>query len=178
MSKVTTTKSGSIITTGRRTDWTGTVIQTCTAHVVWRPQPLQAIGALKKTLLGLLDTLGFELNPRIIWDALPFTFVIDWFFDVGGYLNRYSIDTLELPIVYVDSYLQYKEELVIESSQIQGYLTPGQSTIRSGGWTTTEKYFQRMPIFPDHSTLTSIGWKFPTTNQAVLGLSLAVVLKK
>lgn len=177
----TTTISGTLKAghTEYQCSWTASVHRTCTAHFAWRPQPLQAVSDLKKNLLGLLDTLGFELNPRIIWDALPFTFVIDWFFGVGSFLERYRVDTLELPIVYVDSYLQYKEVMTIESSVQTGF---GNAAVhpwaRSGGWVTSETYFQRMPIFPDYSVLTGIGWRMPTLNQATLLVSLAVVLKR
>jgi hypothetical protein len=175
----TTSKSGTFVTgTYNTCTWHGTVKRTVTAHIVWRPQPLQIVGALDKVVRGLLDTFGFELNPRIIWDALPFTFVIDWFFDVGSFLGRYRVDALELPIMYVDSYLQYKEELTIESFTRVNATSAGFSPpISSGGWVTTEKLFQRMPLFPDYSVLTGLGWKFPSLNQAVLGVALATVLK-
>jgi hypothetical protein len=157
--------------------WNASIKRSVTAHVVWAPQPLQVIGALDKVLRSLIDSLGFELNPRIIWDALPFTFILDWFFGFGSFLERFKVDALELPIVYVDSYLQYKEELVIDSQIVQSVSTQN-PVYRSGGMTTQINYFERMPILPDYPTLRDIGWKKPTINQARLLVSLATVLAK
>jgi len=82
-----------------------------------------------------------------------------------------------LPIGMVDSYLQYKEEVTIESSTQICY---GRSDFapwpRSGGWVTKETTFQRMPIFPGSDTFQSLHWKTPTINQAILGISLGAVL--
>lgn len=159
------------------TAWTITCKRKVTAHIAWRPQPLQVVGALHKTILGLLDKFGIELNPRIIWDALPFTFVLDWFFDVGSFLGRYRIDAMELPIEYVDSYLQYSEELVFESSTAFDSTNRGMTPVlQSGRWVTSEKFFQRLPLRPDYASFAGLGAKFPTARQVVLGLSLITVL--
>jgi len=173
----TITKSGTF-NVGDSTNhvyWTGTVKRSLTAHLVWRPQPLAVMSPFTKVLRGLLDSLGFELNPRIIWDAIPFTFVLDWFFGIGGWLQNFKIDTLELPISYVDSYLQYKEELIIES-RIQLNDDPAYTSTQWPSWVTTEKFFQRMPIAPDPFTFQGLGWRLPTLNQATLLVSLATVL--
>lgn len=54
------------------------------------------------SLLEGLENLGFGLNFTNIWDLIPYSFVIDWFVDVGSLLER--IDTnlriLRLPIAY------------------------------------------------------------------------------
>lgn len=157
--------------------WSGTVVRSLTGAIAYRPLPLQAMSNVEKTLRGLLDTLGVQLNPRIVWDALPFTFVIDWFFGVGKWLESFSIDTLELPIKCVDSYLQYKEELRIDSyvklDTTNAGITPKNivpSTI------TSEKYFQRMAIMPDQATWSGLGWRRPTGSQLTLLASLGVVL--
>jgi hypothetical protein len=168
-----------LFTSETNTTWSAELHRQVTAHIVYRPMKLPQIGALYKVLGGLLDSLGFELNPRIVWDAIPFSFVLDWFFDVGSFLGQYKLDTLELPIAYVDSYLQYKQTLKFESStQITYGRTEFKPWIRSGGWTTEETYFQRMPILPDFATISGLGWKIPTTSQWINLVALATVLKK
>lgn len=37
----------------------------------------------------IMDLVGFNFNPKTVWDLLPYTFVIDWFLDVGSILERY-----------------------------------------------------------------------------------------
>lgn len=43
-----------------------------------------------------LRYLGLRSNPRIIWDALPFSFVIDWIFRLGKFLEAF--DTGAIPV--------------------------------------------------------------------------------
>jgi len=177
------TKSGEIaFDASMKCRWHATLDKVVTGYVVWRPQPLAVLSNFDRTLRGLLDTLGFQLNPRIVWDAIPFTFVIDWFFGVGAWLQTFSVDALELPIKYVDSYLQYHEKIHIESYTFYApSLIPGNTqtgTATSGGWVTNETLFQRMPLFPDYATLAGLGWRMPTFGQTTLLVSLATVLKK
>jgi len=164
----------------RRCPWTGTLHRTITAHIAYKPQPLAVMENYERTLRGLLDTFGFELNPAIVWNAIPFSFVVDWFVDIGDFLEMFKIDTLELPIAYIDSYLQYKEVYAIESSTVGLANTNfvNQSSWSSGGWSTVGNLFHRVPIFPDYATLASLGWKQPSLNKAALMVSLATALRK
>jgi len=162
---------------GHFTNWNGTLERRVTAHITWKPQALKAVGDLQTAVRVLLDSFGIELNPRILWDAIPFSFVVDWFLDVGSVIGRYRIDAMELPIQYVDSYLQYKEVLTVESRVVFFRDNPNLSPHYSdGGWVTKKEFFHRLPILPDYWVLTSNGWKLPSLNQAYIGLSLATVL--
>lgn len=38
-------------------------------------------------LLSMLDRLGIQNNPAIIWNAIPWSFVVDWVAGVGRYLD-------------------------------------------------------------------------------------------
>lgn len=44
---------------------------------------------------GLCDALGVNLNPSIIWNAIPFSFVIDWVFGVSRFLEQFQTKQLE-----------------------------------------------------------------------------------
>lgn len=124
-----------------------------------------------------MDSVGFEANPRILWDAIPFTFVVDWFFNVGKVLERFRFNALELPIVITDSFLQYKQTMEIESRVVLDVNHVGVSS--STSWPsclTTENLFYRLPILPDYTSLADIGFRWPTLNQAELLLSLGTVL--
>jgi hypothetical protein len=158
--------------------YNATVARKCTGFIAYRPQPLAVMGSMRKAIYSFLDALGFELNPRILWDALPFTFVIDWFFGVGTWLNRLRLDTLELPILLVDGFLQYKEELSIEWYWVRANDGTYTSIPQSGMSSYRRTLFHRMPIYPDAASLAGLGFKMPTVNQAALLVSLATVLKK
>lgn len=55
-------------------------------------------------VLGLLDSLGVNLNPRIVWAAIPWSFVIDWVAGVGRWLDQFAIDNMK-PQINIRNYL-------------------------------------------------------------------------
>lgn len=42
-------------------------------------------------VLALLDRFGLNLNPQIIWNAIPWSFVVDWVLGVGRWLDQFAI---------------------------------------------------------------------------------------
>jgi len=46
-------------------------------------------------LLGHLDAFGVNLNPAIIWNAIPWSFVVDWVFGVSRFLDSLKTRNLE-----------------------------------------------------------------------------------
>jgi len=169
-------KSGSLTNTPTAlgtTKWWGALDQRVTAHVAYRPSAIRDVDDISTKLLALVDSLGFELNPAIIWDKLPFSFVVDWFIGIGDYLARIKLDTLELPILLVDSYLQHKQTMTVATTTryaadatYQGWDLPG----ATGAYT----YFERWPILPRANDLYSLGWKIPNLRQWSYGLSLSL----
>jgi len=55
-------------------------------------------------LLALLDVMGVNLNPQIIWNAIPWSFVVDWVYSVSKYLGEHKTINME-PLVSVHRYL-------------------------------------------------------------------------
>lgn len=55
-------------------------------------------------LLGMLDALGVNLNPAIVWNAIPWSFVVDWLVGVSRWLNDRKILNLE-PRMNITRYL-------------------------------------------------------------------------
>lgn len=55
-------------------------------------------------LLGYLDALGINLNPAIIWNALPWSFVVDWVFGISQYLDSLKVSNME-PQINIHRYL-------------------------------------------------------------------------
>jgi hypothetical protein len=158
--------------------WSASCTRSCQAFIAYKPQLPAVLNEMEEILAGFLDSLGFELNPRIIWEAIPFSFVIDWFFGVGTFLQRLKIDTLELPINLVDGWVQYKETYKIEWSWLRANDGTYVPRPKSDNAVYERNFFHRVPIYPDYASLAGLGWKMPTFNQALLGVSLATVLKK
>lgn len=172
-------KEGSFTYGGIHTcKWSGYANRIKSAGLVYRPQPFEVTRGYKLMLRAYLDALGFELNPRIIWDALPFTFVLDWFFDIGSWLERHKYDTLELPFLHLDSYVQYKEDVKVTSELKLVFTDTNPSTLTVPYWSTSRQFFARVPVTPTEHTFLDAGWKLPTGNQAVLLTSLATVLAR
>jgi hypothetical protein len=182
ISNETTAKSGTFFYSGNThhpCSWSATLQCVKRAGLTYRMSPFQVTNDYKTMLRAYLDALGFELNPRIIWDALPFTFVLDWFFGVGSWLERHKYDTLEIPIVYVDSYVQCKQQVSVQSTLILNQNDPGVTAMTTWPtWMTSRTSFVRIPIAPLESSFLENGWKMPSLNQAYLLGSLATVLKR
>jgi hypothetical protein len=172
-----TTKFGSVVPAGScLTYWHGSLDQEVNAFIYYRPLPILALNDMDRTIRGLMSVGGVELNPRIVWDAIPFTFVVDWFVNIGKILERYKLSALELPIVYTDSFLQYKSEFKVETRTVLDINSAVSSSTNWPGGTTTEKVFVRYPILPDYATLAGLEFKLPGPNQAILTLALGAVL--
>jgi hypothetical protein len=75
-------------------------------------------------LLGHLDALGINMNPAIIWNALPWTFVIDWVLGIGPYLNTMAEQNLR-PEINVRRYLWSvtRERLIVVRKGIKNAYT-------------------------------------------------------
>lgn len=182
LSKETVTKSGNFTYSSiHKCYWSGSKITTKTAGLVYRALPLEVTRGYKLMLRAYLDALGFELNPKIIWDAVPFTFVIDWFFGVGSWLDRHKYDTLELPISYIGSYCQVKEAVQVESRLVMGGTTPqsgfSPSTYPCPPKVTYRLYFERFPVTPSSDILAGLGWRSLNRRQVALSASLVEVLR-
>lgn len=52
---------------------------------------------------GLLDSIGVSLNPAIIWNAIPWSFTVDWVAQVGGLIDSFKLRQLE-PRVIIHNY--------------------------------------------------------------------------
>jgi hypothetical protein len=157
--------------------WSGSMDGRITAHLVFKTLKIPELETMETILKVYLDALGFELNPKIIWDAIPFSFVLDWFFEVGGWLQRFKSDTLELPVVLADSYLQYKEGLRCETYWQRGPDGLYVPQPRSQSVLQDKYSFYRLPIFPDETAATAAGWKIPSRNQLINLFSLGTALR-
>lgn len=49
-----------------------------------------------------LDSLGINMNPAILWDLIPFSFVVDWFVKVGDWLEGFKVNNLNSAVTILD----------------------------------------------------------------------------
>jgi hypothetical protein len=63
---------------------------------------LPTINSQYAKYLALMDYYGLKLNASVIWNALPFSFVVDWFLGIGDFFDQFSEDALDVEIEIVD----------------------------------------------------------------------------
>jgi hypothetical protein len=117
-------------------------------------------------LLATLDALGVNLDPSIIWNAIPWSFVVDWVFGVGRYLDSIKVGNMDPKINILQCLWSYKRSrrilvtgtvysaenlgeppsltshfvrpVVVESAYRRQVFSPSGSSIESSGLTPTE----------------------------------------
>jgi hypothetical protein len=62
-----------------------------------------------------LDLLGLNLDPAIIWNAIPYSFVVDWFVNVGDYLHSLRIDAYKVELLMSDYCHSVRTGLVVRT---------------------------------------------------------------
>ncbi len=117
-------------------------------------------------VLGMLDALGLNLNPRIVWDAIPFSFVVDWFFDIGKRLNEYRQDNLDVTLIVHDFCISQK----FEYEYLQ-YWQLGPNEAPTLLWRGTYKRYERIRCLPDFSPI-SLRGTIPGFDKVLLGGAL------
>lgn len=55
-------------------------------------------------VLGLLDAFGANWTPQIIWNAIPFSFVVDWFVKIENWLGNFKLNNIE-PVTELYSFV-------------------------------------------------------------------------
>jgi hypothetical protein len=55
-------------------------------------------------LRGFMDAMGINLNPTIIWNAIPWSFVVDWVVNVSSFLDQFKTRNLE-PKTHIHGYM-------------------------------------------------------------------------
>jgi hypothetical protein len=53
-------------------------------------------------LRAFLDALGVNSNPQILWNAIPFTFLVDWVVNVSGFLRQFRVPNVTFQIEILD----------------------------------------------------------------------------
>jgi len=100
-------------------------------------------------LLGTMDSFGVNLDISIIWNALPWSFVIDWVLGVSEWLEQFKRHALE-PEVVIHEYnhsvrLEYRNSFYTQYGINAAYTTP---EVLIG----TERcvFYHREPSYPNY----------------------------
>lgn len=98
---------------------------------------------------AMLDTLGLKATMANAWAILPWSFVVDWFFDVGGYLDQFSSDWLQPWVDLIQGCHSYRVEGTVK--HVLYNVTYGGSAPIG---TLTLKHYHRTPGVPAFSATT------------------------
>jgi hypothetical protein len=83
---------------------------------------------------AILDIIGLKFNVSVLWEAIPFSFVVDWFLNVGDSLESvFDKDYLESKVTILDFCYSVFEKLTEEAwiagqHQPDGYLGSYETT--------------------------------------------------
>jgi len=130
-----------------------------------------ALGVLTE-IDAYLDAFGVKLDASIIWNAIPFSFIIDWVIDVGSFLRRFSVNNLGLQVTVEDfcSSQRYKTVTEREIGVRRSYAgTDVFSAWINVAQRINERYERRVGIPNLYSALKTSGL---STKEASLGAAL------
>jgi hypothetical protein len=127
-------------------------------------------------ILALLDAFGVNLNPAIIWNAIPWSFVIDWVVGVGRYLDAQKVGNMDPKINILQCLWSFSRKRRI---LVQGRVTRQERAFPPYRETTTsiirpsieESAYRRSLFVPDLSSITSSGLSL---TEISLGAALVV----
>jgi hypothetical protein len=123
---------------------------------------------------SLIHSFGVSKMASVLWEAIPYSFVVDWFVGIGDLIDSLEDSILDpLPIVIHDFShslkYEYKTILEVETSYNGG------STYSTG----TDYYMRRQSVYERRrdvpSLWDSLSARSPNLNKAGLGLSIIVL---
>lgn len=137
---------------------------------------MRDVKGLRRTLAGFLDAFGVNANPAIIWEAIPFSFVVDWFLSVSPMLDNLKIDNLGIVTEVID---------MSHSIQwcVQGDLYADTWIYKGGGIVPhsvhaahmERSYYERIPTYPGSPLFDADGLNVA---RSLLSASLVVMGRK
>lgn len=128
-----------------------------------------------------MDAFGLNWNPAILWDATPFTFVVDWFLGVGNWLETFKVNNLNTSVTILDACYSIKRESSTHSSGRNAYRNvyaePADQTCPYSGKGFSHRYtkhYERHRFVPRASWLhgSAIDLDTPSLKQWTIGAAL------
>lgn len=138
-----------------------------------------------KQVLAELDYWGVNLSISDVWEVVPFSFVVDWFIDVGSWLEGLDLENLPVQVNILDycwsiKYQLVEEETVDELTEITlkdlwgNYYNPSHWNLTPslGKVTRVTNSYYRRPGIPVPSAEQLPNWQTPGGLQWVIGAAL------
>jgi hypothetical protein len=110
-------------------------------------------------LLSLLDAFGLNLNPAILWNAIPWTFLADWILGVSRYIESMTKVENMKPTINILGYL-WSIKRIRTISVERGIVLPESGYLdgtRALMPVVTETAYRRVVEMPNHTQIESGG---------------------
>jgi hypothetical protein len=124
-------------------------------------------------ILGLLDALGVNFNPAIIWRAIPWTFVIDWVVGIGRLLDSTRVKVMD-PVIVIHRCVwsvSRKRRILCSHGVNVGSAFGAAQMYTQPLPTVIETAYRRSVVMPSRSSFTTSGL---SPDEVVLGSALAI----
>jgi hypothetical protein len=134
-------------------------------------------------VLALMDAWGLNLNPQIIWNAIPWSFVVDWLVGVGQWLATTRIGNMD-PKINIMQYLwsvRRSRRITVTSRFTSDIYYPGSGFTQPSPIEGTthpvvfESAYRRQVGLPSVSLLTTSGLN---SQEFTLGAALAITRRR
>jgi hypothetical protein len=125
--------------------------------------------------LAYLDAFGIQLNPAIIWNAIPWTFVVDWVAGIGPWLDSMKVSNLE-PQINIRRFLwsiKRRREIVVTKGTYAN--SPTLLLQRKQMPMVVQTAYRRSTYMPDASSIQLSGL---TPTEFSLGAALVIARKR
>lgn len=85
--------------------------------------------ARARQIAAYMDVFGFKPDATILWNAIPFSFIADWFLDIGSFLRRnFSSENFKVKTEVLDFSYSLKSVIIAE----RRFILPAETT--GGGY--------------------------------------------
>lgn len=106
------------------------------AHLAFKPRVVPDTGL--RRLAAYFDAIGIGDPLSIVWEAIPFSFLADYFISVGRFLSQFDHDFFLTPVSIVDFGYSVKSSQTYRYAYERSYVSPYRSPV---GFIQPESYY-------------------------------------
>jgi hypothetical protein len=105
---------------------------------------------LNRGIYAFLDTMGAHLDAHVVWNAIPLTFVVDWFFNVSDFLKQFRKKWIPVSLYIKDFGISMKA-LGEQKADINRYENQQYPSGVCSQWKANYHWYHRFPLKVDDS---------------------------